>query len=335
MRGEYTIRLRVESWTGRVEDERGKVIRGSGRRRLVAALTIGVGSWMAGAASGQTCGFGSELLAFVPRAGWPDGHQGFVRLVNTWDIEATVRFTATDDAGNAYELSVDVGADATVHFNSEDLEYGNPDKGGLSGTGAAAETGHWRLCFPLGAHGVAPTAYVRTMDGFLTDMTPSVHYAGTWDCQLGDKLCAEWHIPIFNPASNSNQVSRLRVINNTDVDLPLIISGIRGDGTVNHDEAGRALQVTGTMASGTVQDFMAVELETGEGLEEKLAPEVDADGSEIPLGMIGPARGKWRLRVRSKGLIDSGELVIVNLMATPTGHVTNLSADSVDAWARR
>ena len=303
--------------------------------RTSAVLLVGLALGTAKAATGQTCGFGAELLPFVPRAGWPDGLQGFVRLVNTWDTPAAVAFTATDDAGNAYDLRVEVRAEATVHFNSEDLEHGNAAKGGLSGTGATAERGHWRLCFPLRAHGVAPTAYIRTSDGFLTDMTLSVQQARTWDCGVTEGLCTEWNIPIFNPASNINQASRLRVINNTDNAVSLRVSGVRADGTVNRDEVGRALLVSGTIASGTVRELTATELETGDGLEGKLDREVGDDGEEIPLGSLGPARGKWRLRVRSVGLADSGELVIVNLMGTPTGHVTNLSADNVDAWVRR
>ena len=306
-----------------------------GTRRLIGAATAGLALCAVNAAAGQTCGFGAELLPFVPGAGWPDGHQGFVRLVNTWSTAGAVEFTATDDAGNAYDLSIQVGPDATLHFNSDDLEYGNWEKGELAGTGAVPMRGHWRLCFPLGAHGVFPTAYIRTQDGFLTDMTTSVRYGGAWDCPEGDEPCAEWRIPIFNPASNSNQVSRLRLVNNSNADLSLIVSGTRGDGTVNRDAAGRALQVTGILPAANVRELTAAELETGVGLDGKLVPQVDADGTAIPLGMIGPARGKWRLSVRSTGLADSGQLVIVNLMATPTGHVTNLSADSVDAWLRR
>ena len=95
-------------------------------------------------ATAQTCGFGAELLPFVPRAGWPRGLQGFVRLANTWDTAALVNFVATDDAGNAYELAVRVEPSATTHFNSEDLELGNTDKGtrrhrhGSGGTGERA-----------------------------------------------------------------------------------------------------------------------------------------------------------------------------------------------------
>ena len=128
-------------------------------------------------------------------------------------------------------------------------------------------------------------------------------------------------MPIFNPASNTNQVSRLRVINNSDTDVPVIIVGFRGDGSRNLDQQERPLRVSGLLAASSVQEFTASELETRHGLGSKLA--LDADGE--PLESLGPARGKWRLLVRSHGLADSGQLVIVNLMATPTGHVTNLS----------
>ena len=285
-------------------------------------------------ASAQSCGFGSELLPFVPAAGWPDGLQGFVRLVNPLPQAATVPFTARDDAGNAYDISVRLGPRETLHFNSADLQDGNPDKGGLTGTGTAPAPGHWWLCFPPREHAVEPTAYIRTRDGFLTDMTPSIAFAGTWDCDAGE-LCAEWQVPIFNPASNTDQISRLRLINNSTHDVPIIVTGYRGDGSQNLDDQDRPLRVSGLLAASSVQELSARELETGHGLEIKLMPEMGDDGHIRPLGSLGPAHGKWQLLVRSHSLVDSAELVIVNLMATPTGHVTNLSADYIDAWNRR
>ena len=284
-------------------------------------------------ASAQTCEFGAELLPFVPAAGWPNGHQGFVRLANPRNQAAVVPFTAYDDAGNAYGLRVRLGPRETLHFNSADLQDGNPDKGELTGTGAAPATGHWWLCFPPRSDAVEPTAYIRTSDGFLTDMTPSVAYAGRWACS--EELCAEWRIPIFNPAANLNQASRLRLINNSPEDVAVVVTGFRGDGSRNVDQDGQALSVSGMLAAATVQEFSAEELETGIGLEQKLGRTTGEDGETVPLGSLGPGQGKWQLLVRSQGLVDSGELVIVNLMATPTGHVTNLSADSVDAWNRR
>ena len=301
------------------------------RARIGIAACIGM--FPAAFSGAQPCGFGAELLPFVPAAGWPNGLQGFVRLVNPRPQAAVIAFTAHDDAGNAYDLSVYLRPRETLHFNSADLEAGNVDKGELAGTGAAA-SGHWRLCFPPGAHAAEPTAYIRTGDGFLTDMTPSVAFAGTWDC-AGDGLCPEWRVPIFNPASNENQVSRLRLINNGVVDVPVFVTGYRTDGSWNLDARGKPATVSGTVPASTAVELTAYELETGDGLDAKLETATDADGVPVPFGSLGPAIGKWRLIVRSRGLTDSGELVIVNLMATPTGHLTNLSADHVDAWNRR
>ena len=307
------------------------------RRKANTVKTLGLACacslMQAMTASGQTCEFGAELLPFVPAAGWPNGHQGFVRLVNPRDQGAAVPFTAYDDAGNAYALRVRLGPRETLHFNSADLQDGNADKGGLTGTETAPVMGHWWLCFPPGEHAVEPTAYIRTGDGFLTDMTPSVAYAGRWAC--GEEVCAEWRIPIFNPAANRNQASRLRLINNSPEDVAVVVIGFRGDGSQNVDQDGEVFAVSGMLAASTVQELSAEELETGAGLEHKLGPAMGEDGEIVPIGSLGPGRGKWQLLVRSRGLVDSGELVVVNLMATPTGHVTNLSADSVDAWNRR
>ena len=301
-----------------------------GRTRVLAVI----GMLLPMSASAQLCGFGAEMLPFVPASGWPDGLQGFVRLVNPREQAADVAFTARDDAGNAYDLSVSLGPRETLHFNSADLEAGNVEKGGLAGTGTALASGHWRLCFPPGDHAVEPTAYIRTRDGFLTDMTPAVAFAGTWDC-AADGLCAEWRLPIFNPAANTNQVSRLRLINNGDDDVTVLVTGFRTDGSRNLDSFGNHATVAGTIPASTAVELSAHELETGEGLDAKLGTATDADGVDLPHGSLGPALGKWRLLVRSHGIADSGQLVIVNLMTTPTGHVTNLSADHMDAWNRR
>ena len=266
--------------------------------------------------------------------GRTDGLSGFVRLVNPRERAANVAFTARDDAGNAYDLTVTLGPLETLHFNSADLEDGNVDKGGLEGTGAAPGSGHWRLCFPPGPHGVRPTAYIRTRDGFLTDMTPSVAFAGTWDC-AGDDLCAEWQVPVFNPAANTRQASRLRLVNNSSDDLTVFVTGYRTDGSWNLDAQGDRATVSGVVPAATALELSAHELETGEGLDAKLGAATGVDGAALPFGGLGAALGKWQLLVRSRGLSDSGQLVVVNLMGTPTGQVTNLSADHMDAWIRR
>ena len=101
----------------------------------------------------------------------------------------------------------------TIHFNSADLESGNPDKG-ITGSIGAGE-GDWRLELTTGLD-IAPLAYVRTGDGFLT----SVH--DTADT-LDD---GRYYVPFFNPARNTRQVSSLRLVNPGMEDAGITITGV-------------------------------------------------------------------------------------------------------------
>ena len=71
-------------------------------------------------------------LPFVTAASNLD-QQGFVRIANRSDRAGTVRIHAVDDTGE-YRGPVELSLDAhqAAHFNSQDLESGNPSKG-LSG----------------------------------------------------------------------------------------------------------------------------------------------------------------------------------------------------------
>ena len=267
------------------------------------------------------CGFGDELLPLMPDQGWPNGYQGFVRIVSDFDSSRpqVVEFNATDDAGNTHAAKVEVGGLETLHFNSDDLVWGDPDKGGLVGIGEVAERGHWRLCF-TNASLVDVTGYVRTRDGFLTGMTASVR-AGLWRC--GEDYCPEWIVPIFNPATNPNQASTLRLINNSTDVVEADIFGRTSEGSYNMNVDGEVMKATVALPSGQVIDLRAAELEVGTD-----------DETSLWDGLIGPSSGKWRLEIRARS-IESEELVVLNLLSTPTGHLTNLSADSSDAWIRR
>lgn len=77
-----------------------------------------------------------------------------------------------DDANRDYPAStLSLDAEQTKHFNSEDLESGNENKGLSGGTGAG--DGDWRLA--LGSDlDIEALAYVRTEDGFLTAMHDTV-----------------------------------------------------------------------------------------------------------------------------------------------------------------
>ena len=131
-------------------------------------------------------------------------------------------------------------------------------------------------------------AYIRTPDGFVTamhDVAPTVD--------------GEHWVAIFNPGSNSDQVSHLRLVNPGTDDADVTIAGI--------DDAGAAPggPVTVTVRAGASRTIAAADLETGgEGFE----------------GALGDGAGKWRLAVTSEQPV-----IVMSLLASPTGHLTNLS----------
>ena len=212
--------------------------------------------------------------------------QGFVRVINYGGKAAQVRIVAIDDAGaRAPHLTLAVGAGEAVHFNSSDLEGGNPDKG-LSGSSGRGN-GDWRLQLEsTGELAVLP--FVRTADGFLTAMHSTAAV-----------LDSHHRVPIFNPASNANQRSRLRMVNPGTRPAHVSVAGV--------DDAGGSPGevVRTTVASGESRTITAGQFEAGDwGLR----------------GGMGDGTGKWRL------VVDSDQpLVLMNLLESPTGHLTNLS----------
>ena len=197
-----------------------------------------------------------------------------------------MQITAFDDEGSKYgPVSLEIDAGAAAQFNSRDLETGNAEKGLSGGTGEGE--GDWRLEVTANTE-VEVLSYIRTSDGFLTaihDLVPSV---------------GERHrVAIFNPASNRNQVSRLRVINPTDEAASVTVTGIDDQG------ASPATAVTLTVPAGASRTLQSGELEFGgEGLS----------------GALGDGAGKWRLIVEAEQSI-----LVMNLLASPTGHLSNLS----------
>ena len=229
---------------------------------------------------------GPALVPLFPSASDPLQRQGFVRVINRSDQAGEVSITAFDDSEVDYDsLTLAVGAGETVHFNSHDLETGNAAKGLTGGTGAG--TGDWRLAMASELE-IEVLAYVRTGDGFLTamhDIAP-IRDAGHW-------------VAVFNPGSNPNQVSSLRLVNPAEDDAVATIVGI--------DDAGRSpgTEVTVTVPAGASRTLTAAELEAG--------------GEDLD-GALGDGAGKWRL------LITCAEpIVVMSLLSSPTGHLTNLS----------
>ena len=227
-----------------------------------------------------------HVVPLFPSASDPLGRQGFVRVVNRSGEAGEVMIAAHDDSEIAYEaVTLSIGAGATVHFNSNDLELGNTAKGLSGSTGAGV--GDWRLVLSSELD-IQVLAYIRTTDGFLTSMH-----------DVAPRLEGVHRIVIFNPGSNPDQVSGLRVVNAGSEDAEVTITGV--------DDAGASpgTAVVVTVPAGGSRTIMAAELESG--------------GNGLS-GALGDGVGKWRLRVESEDPI-----VVMSLLSSPTGHLTNLS----------
>ena len=85
---------------------------------------------------------GTHAVPLFPAAGDDSGRQGFVRVINRAASAGEVRIEAYNESDWNYEaLTLAIGANEAAHFNSDDLEQGNPQKGLSGGTGAGKATG--------------------------------------------------------------------------------------------------------------------------------------------------------------------------------------------------
>ena len=232
-------------------------------------------------------GVAAHGVALFPSASDAQGRQGFVRVVNRTDHAGEVRIDAWDDEGVQVDsVMLAVGAGETKHFNSDDLETGNAEKGLEGATGSGA--GDWRLELTSGLD-IEVLAYIRTEDGFLTAMHDVAPSGG-----------AGHRVVTFNPGRNVNQVSWLRLVNPGAGRAEVIIEGVDDKGA----SPGGAVELS--LEPGASRTFSARELESGraEGLS----------------GALGTGGGKWRLAVTSDRPVQ-----VMSLLSSPTGHLTNLS----------
>ena len=237
---------------------------------------------------------GRALVPLFPAAS-DTVRQGFVRVINRSRERGEVRIAAIDDGGQRYPpVSLVIDAGAAAHFNSDDLENGNPRKGLSEGIGPG--TRDWRLELDSDLEFEA-LAYIRTQDGFLTPMHDPAPRAGGRDSR----------IVTFNPASNTEQVSILRLVNLTATDARVAVRPTDDAGERNN---GIGLEIPARQSV----EFTAAELETG-----RLAPD-RRDPGKIRGGLFGDGTGKWRLMVEA-----DREIVVMSLLRSPTGHLTNLS----------
>ena len=231
----------------------------------------------------------TTTLPFVPPAS-NIAQRGFVRVINHSDRAGEVSISAIDDSGRRFgPVSLSLQARAAVHFYSEDLENGNASIGlvGRAGDGS----GNWWLEMTTDL-AIEPLAYIRTPDGFVTNM----HEVAA-ETQEGSN---QYLVPFFNPGKNRTQVSRLRLIN-------------PGRGSAS-------IEITGVDDKGRDPPLGTVRLTLGAGMARMLdARQLENGGSEFS-GRLGAGTGKWRLSISA-----NQPILVMSLLSLPSGHLTNLS----------
>lgn len=221
-----------------------------------------------------------------PEANDTNGRQGVVRVVNRSTESGAVLILPSDDTDTQYEaLRLSLDAGEAVHVNADDLELGNADKG-LTGSSGAG-TGVWRLALSSATIDIEVNTYVQTPDGFLTTMQDTAPRAG-----------AVHRVAFFNPGED-DRVSVLRLVNQHTDDAAVTIDGTDDTGL----RPGSTVQVM--VPATDAVELTATELESGE-----------ADA--IASGALGDGVGRWRLRIE-------GEVTVLSLVSSPSGHLTNLS----------
>ena len=257
------------------------------RRRAWIAGVVAATAILASASGSR------HSVPFLPSASDPLGREGFVRVINRSEVPGEVTIEAIDDDGASYEpLTLAIAAGGTRHFNSRDLEAGNVGKGLTGATGRGR--GDWRLELASDLD-IEVLSYIRTGGGFATSM----HDTARW-------RDGGYQIAVFNPGSNRNQQSLLRLVNLGESTARVSITGIDDTGAAG---AGR---VDVDVPASAARTYSAAELESG-----------NAAGLN---GSLGDGVGKWQLAVRS-----DQALVVMSLLASPTGQLANLSSDGSDA----
>ena len=256
-------------------------------------------------------GFG-ETVYEVPlmRADSYPNQQGFVRVSSTGEA-GEVEIHAWDDTGmyapNVAKLMLPAGA--TIPFNSLHLEQGRKEldegrEGEGPWPGIGTGTGDWHLQL-RGDIDFRVGVYQRTDDGFLTAMGSSLLAYRPEVLGLETEGCV-FEANIFNPGSNRQQQSSLRLINYDLVAAAVEIIGIDAQGS-------RRGPVSFAIPPGEVRTLTSQQLE---------------EGDDQLTGSFGDGEGKWRLYV-----VSEHPLTVMNLLESETRHLTNLGPATVPGFS--
>ena len=235
-----------------------------------------------------------HALFYVPNAD-NESVQGFIRITNADSISSLIQIRGIDDKGVSGENVIQLVLNPleTIHLNSNDLENTNPSKGVLLGLGDG--TGDWRLLIE-GSSELQVMSYIRTVDGFLNDMH---------DVVQGVPSELDVFVPIFNPGPNRNQISRLRISNDSEFTNRIALIANDDNGDMAEEP------VTLIIPPFEVAEIDAFQLENG----------MDGFTSH---GSAGNGKGKWKMLVTS-----THEMTVMNLLQAGN-YISNLSGASYD-----
>ena len=201
--------------------------------------------------------------------------QGFIRIINRSDRSGRVTIVATDDSGNrSSSVTLSMGALETRHFNSGDLENGHERR--LPGSGVGDGDGDWRLELTTDLE-IEPLAYIRTSTGFVTSVHDVVQGEAIPVPDSADVHAIRYHVRFFNPKHDTAPGSRLRLINTSNLQNVVTITGLDDHG---NSPPGGAITVT--LPAYGARTITSAQLE---------------DGDSGFQGSFGDGFNKWQLFV--------------------------------------
>lgn len=222
--------------------------------------------------------------------------QSFIRVSNRTEASGSATVTAVDDAGQPAPggaITFTLAANASNNFNSLDFSLGNPDKGLSGAFGSGVGAWHLSIKSPLSLEVMSLS---RTPDGFVTSLS-AIAPSDTRDIDSDRRAF------IVNPASNTEQQSQVRVINDTAQSGSVVVSA-------NDDLGARPLN-----------KFIHFDIDA---FESKLLTAADLENGNPAKGLFGgfgTGTGRWQVTVSS-----DLDLKVQNLILTSAGFLTNLSA---------
>ena len=239
-----------------------------------------------------------RLPLFV--SGTAQGQQGVLRVHSLSDESGPVEVYAIDDSGiRSGPATFTLGPRAAAEFDASDLAAGNAGEGLTGGLGSLS--GDVRLEIDTALR-VELLAYLRSADGTLSVLHDEVRAGALADGGY------EYMVPIFNPAHEMAQLSRLRLINPGDQAATVMIGGRDDSGA---EAIGGSVRLTLPARGATT--LTAQQLEAGDVLL---------------TGMLGAGSGRWRLLVSSDRMIR-----VVSLVISSTGRLANLSTTGLKGAA--